>query len=108
MQKRQVQIVFLKYLDGVFMDQIDARVLRKKQRTNILRKAIEAESVIYHAGVQHSDFSPRNILLHDFNIAGGDLKVKLVDFDAAGLRPLERDVHQHKELMENPAARFWL
>ncbi len=54
----------------------------EEERSNIMVKAIAAESVIAFHGVQHKDFAPRNVLCSG-NLRSTDLRVVIIDFNVS-------------------------
>lgn len=87
---RMVRMILMQHVEGTLMGDVDAEDLSKKAHNTILRKAIEAESIIFHAGVAHNDIRPHNII-----ILGSDftnkrtLRVVIIDFNIAVVRGLK-------------------
>ena len=65
------------------MNDINPLRLEQTARESILKKAIEAKSMISHCGVNQNDFCPRNILLTSKNYKDPNVNVKIVDFNQA-------------------------
>ena len=62
---------------------VDPYSLPESTRTLILKQCLDAEIRLYHAGVNHGDLSPRNIIVLGLGSDSSDVSVKLVDFDIA-------------------------
>ncbi|OAL02306.1 hypothetical protein IQ06DRAFT_292996 [Phaeosphaeriaceae sp. SRC1lsM3a] len=89
---RPVRFILMELLSGISMAQIDASALRKEVRSLILEKTIIAESLLWDAGVDHRDFSPRNVMVLGSNydnpgVPAKDIhvEVKLLDFNVAAV-----------------------
>ncbi|KAF1358459.1 hypothetical protein EJ07DRAFT_62715, partial [Lizonia empirigonia] len=80
---RPVRLILMDHIQGRYMQSIKAQSLPARVRSCILKQCLDAEVRIYHAGVGHHDFSPRNIIIvgHDYNTP--ILEVKVIDFDLA-------------------------
>ncbi|KAF1917638.1 hypothetical protein BDU57DRAFT_513992 [Ampelomyces quisqualis] len=89
-QIREVPLILIERLYGECMSWISPRLLRKRVRSLILKKVLCAEAVIYQAGVNHCDLSPRNIMVLGSNYEGPSvaitdiqLEVRVIDFNIA-------------------------
>lgn len=89
---RQVPLLLREYLHGQVVSKIKARSLSSKIRSTVLNKVLDVEVVLYHAGISHDDYVPRNIII--ININGEDtskaIKVKAIDFNVSSV------VHHHR------------
>ena len=70
------------------MCQISAESLPQDKRSEVLKKVLDAESVIYHTGVVHCDFHPRNIMINGLHEAdeASCPTVKVFDFNCSAVR----------------------
>jgi len=68
----------MEFVDRVCMQDLDPNGFTKDERSNIMVKAKDAESVIAFRGVQHKVFGPRNVVY-----SGTDLRVVIIDFDVS-------------------------
>jgi hypothetical protein len=80
--KRPVRLILMEFIDGVCMQDLDPDDFTEEERSNIMVKAIAAESVIAFHGVQHKDFAPRNVLCSS-NLRSTDLRVAIIDFNVS-------------------------
>jgi serine/threonine protein kinase len=89
---RKVPLILLEHIHGLTMADIYPRALPINIRSAILKKVIDAECVIAHAGVRHGDYFPRNIILSGIDLKDPNvtsegieihLKVKVIDFNVA-------------------------
>ncbi|KAH7093687.1 hypothetical protein FB567DRAFT_515865 [Paraphoma chrysanthemicola] len=88
----KVPLVLCRFVRGVSMGDIDPGALPTGVRSAILKKVVDAECVISHAGLRHGDYFPSNIILSGNDPADTDLtsksvetclKVKVIDFNIA-------------------------
>lgn len=98
--KREVRMILVEYVVGVSMVDIDPYYLNDEQKENILSKALEAETDLRIAGINHFDFEPRNIMvippsqyktpkgcLYDSaSFDDPDLRVCIIDFAMSTVR----------------------
>ena len=88
---RQVPLVLMEYVRGDTMRNVDARALTEQIRSCILEKVIDNDIVIFHAGIDNPDTSPRNIIIAGLqanpedNVPDG-ITVKEIDFNIATVR----------------------
>ncbi|KAI4712308.1 hypothetical protein J4E89_002574 [Alternaria sp. Ai002NY15] len=85
---RHVPLILMQHLPGRSMSQISPSSLPQDKRSEVLKKVLDAESVIYHTGVVHCDFYPRNIMidgLHEADEASCPT-VKVFDFNCSAVR----------------------
>jgi hypothetical protein len=80
--KRPVRLILMEFINGVCMEDLDPNDFTEEERSNIMVKAIAAESAIAFRGVQHKDFAPRNVLCSG-NLKSTDLRVAIVDFNVS-------------------------
>jgi len=91
-RNRSVRLILLERLRGVRMLDIEPHYLWKKVRSLILKKALDAESLVSGAGVYHGDFCPRNIMIlgsgyddRTVDPKSVSVEVKLLDFNCAAV-----------------------
>lgn len=60
---RPVRMILIEQLDGQCTIDLNAQELTKLARTVILKQCLHAYIQLYHAGVDHGDFCPRNIMI---------------------------------------------
>lgn len=65
---RPVRFILMELLCGIRMAQIYASALSEEVRSLILEKSIIAEILLWHAGADHRDSSPRNVMVHRFEL----------------------------------------
>ncbi|KAH3940316.1 hypothetical protein HBH53_217780 [Parastagonospora nodorum] len=89
-EKRVVPLILIEYLRGQSMSSIKPHTLSDEVRSAITRKVIVAEIVILHAGVDHYDYCPRNIMLLNLDESpltltedyiNNHVQVKVIDFN---------------------------
>jgi hypothetical protein len=87
---RPVRFILMERLCGELMANVNPRKFREDIRSMILRKAIAAGTLIYGAGVDHRDLSPRNIMVsglqfddHNTIMNESQIEVKVFDFNIA-------------------------
>ena len=68
-RKRPVRLILMEFIDGVCMQDLNANEFTEEERSNIMVKAIDAESAIAFHRVFHRDFVPRYVLY-----SGNDLR----------------------------------
>lgn len=109
---RQVPIILMEFIDGICMKNLDPKLLSKDERNNIMTRALEAETEVFHHGVRHKDLHPRNIVISpsqpsSFSIA--DLRVVLLDFNIAEVERLAGRIpsKQKRSKMLSPTYRQW-
>ncbi|KAI0582302.1 hypothetical protein Alg130_06191 [Pyrenophora tritici-repentis] len=93
---RQVPVLLIEYVRGFTMTDLDPRMLNEQMRTSVVKKALEADSIIYDAGVNHGDMHPRNIVIVGFrsDLEDGAPKeaiIKVIDFNVAHLENTSHD-----------------
>jgi hypothetical protein len=62
-QDRTVRLILIEQLHGLCMRYINPLELRKRVRSKALMKVLDAEAVLFEAGIRHWDFHPRNIIM---------------------------------------------
>ncbi|KAH4029540.1 hypothetical protein HBI56_130970 [Parastagonospora nodorum] len=126
-EKRVVPLILIEYLRGQSMSSIKPHTLSDEVRSAITRKVIVAEIVILHAGVDHYDYCPRNIMLLNLDESPSTLtedyinnhvQVKVIDFNisivkltqvtntAAGIKATLRQGENH--IPKSTSAEEWL
>jgi serine/threonine protein kinase len=82
---RSVRMILIEYLKGHCMVDVDAYSISEPIRTSILKQCLEAYIRVSHAGVNHGDLSPRNIMILGLSSNSPDVRVKLIDFDVTSV-----------------------
>lgn len=82
------------------MQYVDPYETRRRVRSRILKKVLHAEAVTFDAGVRHRDCHPRNVILLGSAYDAPDLKVKIIDFNIAGVLELEGNVGRLNKLKQ--------
>ena len=116
-KNREVRLILIAFVKGRRMDSIPLSSLSKKERFNVLAKVLEAGAAICHAGVDHGDMCPRNIIIVGNNLKSKNLKVKVIDFNAATVLRLCNGESWNKKRLAylkskepkimSPISRFW-
>ena len=97
---RDVRMILVEHIVGTSMVDIDPYDLTDEQKENVMHKALEAETDLRIAGINHFDFEPRNIMIapsSQFELPEGilydiesledpDLRVCIIDFAMASVR----------------------
>ncbi|KAI4632144.1 uncharacterized protein J4E87_001615 [Alternaria ethzedia] len=88
---RQVPLILMEYIRGETMRNIEARALPERVRSRILKKVIDTDIIMFHAGIGNSDYCPRNIMitglrgnLEDDALDG--VTITAIDFNVATVR----------------------
>jgi hypothetical protein len=116
-RKRQVRLILIELVNGTCMANIDPYDLPRKVRSNTVKKVLEAESYIFHAGVRHEDTCPRNVIILG-DIRSPKSQVKIIDFNVASIAHLDSQKDYYCRLIEqlrvknpgkmvSPIPRFW-
>ena len=94
---RSVRLILIEFIPGRSMKQLSSANLSKPTRQTIMKKAIDAESLVYTHNIWHMDVRPSNIL-----VCGGTeaKRVVIIDFGrcAIGRHPLP---FLHQEYLPN-------
>ncbi|KAI4702478.1 hypothetical protein J4E81_002842 [Alternaria sp. BMP 2799] len=112
-RKRQVPLILMEYVRGATMRDIDARALPEQTRSCLLKKILDVDMVILHAGVDNSDFCSRNIMITSLPTqsagdAAGGFSVKAIDFNIAIVRRHPK-CHNYKMISEiDEERKAWL
>ncbi|KAF2789065.1 hypothetical protein K505DRAFT_195748, partial [Melanomma pulvis-pyrius CBS 109.77] len=107
---RQVPLILMEHIDGICMRDIDPKALTEEERDNILIHALEVEAQVYHHGVHHQDFHPRNIMIsYPQPSFYADFRPILIDFDLARVVRLNDRIPAKSKWskMLSPAYRHW-
>jgi serine/threonine protein kinase len=80
---RPIRMILIEYVQGHCMVAVDPYSIPESTRTLILKQCIDAEILLNHAGVNHGDLSPRNIIVLGLGPDSSDIRVKIIDFDIA-------------------------
>ncbi|KAJ8111337.1 hypothetical protein OPT61_g6046 [Boeremia exigua] len=118
---RDVRMILVEHIVGIPMIDIDPFDLSLRARNNIMYRVIEAEMDLRIAGLEHSDYESRNIMLrcayteaeacHKSSFEDSNLRVCVIDYgisfvyDVAGLKPL--DPGYHNPLFCWPGRNLW-
>jgi len=96
---RPVRLILLEYVNGLSLHHLPSKGFTLDQQLEIMSLALEAEVEIFHQGVRHGDFAPRNVV--HFTDEAGNHRVKIVDF---GMAIVERLVGRvpHKDKFRRP------
>ena len=86
---RIVRLILIERLHGQCMRYINPLELRKKVRSKALMKVLDAETVLFEAGIRHCDFHPRNIIMDIPAGLNPAIKVHIVDFGQSEIIKLE-------------------
>ncbi|KAN0073259.1 hypothetical protein V8E54_008479 [Elaphomyces granulatus] len=81
--KRPVRLILMEFIDGVCMQDLNPNDLTEEERSNVMVKAVDAESTIAFHGVQHRDFVPRNVICSGNDLLSADLRVSIIDFNVS-------------------------
>ena len=104
---RPVRLIFMEFIGGVCMRDLDPKQLTEEQRSNIMVKAIEVETAInFRGGVDHRDFAPRNILCSGSGLASLTLRVTAIDFNISVIIRLTDWPRQEGRLPVSPIKRW--
>ena len=86
---RHVRLILVQHIKGTVMSTVQPQLLSRQTRSAIMEKILEAESLIFNAGVLHRDISPRNIMLVPLasNVSLDDphLRVVIIDFNVSNV-----------------------
>lgn len=107
---RQVPLILMECINGICMRNIDPKALTEEERNNIMIHAPEAETQVYHHGVYHRDFHPRNIILSPPQASSSiNFRVVLIDFNVAQVERLAGRIpsKSQRSKMLSPAYRQW-
>jgi hypothetical protein len=112
---RNIRLILMEWVQGVVMSSIDALLLGRCERERIIGKVLEAESLVYAAGVWHRDVSPRNVILT--SSTSSDSRVVIIDFNVSNVLRLstsrQSDFGQEETektwpgRILGPVTRFW-
>ncbi|KAJ8111341.1 hypothetical protein OPT61_g6041 [Boeremia exigua] len=80
---RAVYMILIEHLQGECMQYVNPYEMRRRVRSRILKKVLDAEAIISDAGVRHRDCHPRNVILLGSSYDSPDLEVKVIDFNIA-------------------------
>jgi hypothetical protein len=90
---RPVRMILIEYVDGKTMLEINVARTPVEHRLNVLTRAMEAESVLRHVGLEHNDVTQRNILVCGYDsLTTAPTRVCLFDFNIAVIADRSRDV----------------
>ncbi|KAL1792860.1 hypothetical protein ACET3X_009367 [Alternaria dauci] len=86
---RQVRLILIEHINGIVMSSVQPRSLSRQTCSAIMEKILEAETLIYKAGVMHRDLSPRNVMLvpsaSDLSFDDTNLRVVIIDFNVSNV-----------------------
>jgi hypothetical protein len=115
---RSVRLLLMQYIQGTVMSSIQALLLPKQIRSNMLRQVLEAETLLYGAGVHHRDIAPRNIIILFPPFTTPHLQLKIIDFNVSNVLRFSKshpdEPPQSDEVKDKwpgrilgPITRFW-
>jgi serine/threonine protein kinase len=116
---RSVRLLLMQYIQGTVMSSIQALLLPKQTRSNMLRQVLKAETLLYGAGVHHRDIAPRNIIiLSPPPFTTPHLQFKIIDFNVSNVLRFSKsypdEPPQSDEVKDKwpgrilgPITRFW-
>ncbi|KAF2846194.1 hypothetical protein T440DRAFT_472045 [Plenodomus tracheiphilus IPT5] len=102
---RKVPLILIELVNGHVMSEVNPSELPAETRSRVLKKAIEAEAVLFKAGVQHDDYHPRNIIitnLHNLCASGSadGPDVKVIDFNVATVFRHPQSIRRNLRLVD--------
>ncbi|KAF3007605.1 hypothetical protein E8E13_007880 [Curvularia kusanoi] len=80
---RSIRMILMERLEGQCMEAIDPKSISDLARTTILKRCLDAEVRLHHAGVNHGDVCPRNIMVLGSSPESSDVHIKFIDFDVS-------------------------
>ncbi|KPM42357.1 hypothetical protein AK830_g4236 [Neonectria ditissima] len=112
---RPVRMILMEWIEGVSMDSavVNGHLnglyepIPPQQRLNILAKAMEIDTTLWHHGIRHRDLAPRNIMLVGENMDIKIPRVVLVDFNQAVCLNRLGKPRVTKKLPVSPRYRYW-
>ncbi|KAF1939469.1 hypothetical protein EJ02DRAFT_255594 [Clathrospora elynae] len=85
---RHVRLLLMEYIQVAVMSSISSLLLRQQVRSHILERVLQAEAVIFQAGVYHRDVSPRNVMIVESDSSDPDVRIIIIDFNVSTVRRL--------------------
>ncbi|ERF74998.1 hypothetical protein EPUS_08043 [Endocarpon pusillum Z07020] len=104
---RPVRLILMEFIEGVTMFELDPDKLSEQQSTNIMVKAIDGYAALQHHGVNHGDFSPRNVLCSGNDLGSVTLRVVLFDFNNSIVLRLANLRRTPPKLPVSPIVGYW-
>jgi len=116
---RHIRLVLMEHINGTVMSSIMPHLLPAPTRSRIMQKVLEAETVVFNAGVHHRDVSPRNVMLvsSSNSYTDSDLRIVVIDFNVSNILDRSARCHGDPDLdairekwpgrMVGPITRFW-
>jgi hypothetical protein len=116
---REVHMILVEHIVGIPMLHIDTYDLTDEQKENIVHKALEAETDLRIAGINHFDFEPRNIMVapsvqlpkgilyNTTSLECPDLRVCVIDFAMASVRKKPVPVKRRNPLFKWAGYQPW-
>ncbi|CAA9962623.1 AarF unusual protein kinase [Pyrenophora teres f. maculata] len=116
---RHVRLILMENVPGAVMRSVRPQLLPEAIRSRIMQKVLEAETIVYNAGVHHRDMSPRNVMLVSRpNVhTASDPRVVIIDFNVSNVLDLSARCRGDVDLdaihktwpgrMVGPITRFW-
>lgn len=88
---REVTLILMEYIRGETMPNIGVQKLPEQTRSYLLKRILDVDMIILHAGIDNSDYCPRNIMItglpaQSVGDALDSLDVKAIDFNVAIVR----------------------
>lgn len=77
--------IFLEYIEGKRLDEIDVFELSNNKKYKIIEQLIEAVQVAHENNIIHRDISPQNIMIQNND------KIKLIDFGISKIKDMVND-----------------
>ncbi|MBU5317826.1 protein kinase [Clostridium bornimense] len=90
--------IFLEYIEGKGLDEIDVFELSNSEKYKIIEQLIDAIQVAHENNIIHRDISPKNIMVHNDN------KVKLIDFGISKIKDMVNDATVYQFVTNGYAA----
>ncbi|KAI8931013.1 hypothetical protein NX059_012024 [Plenodomus lindquistii] len=103
---RQVPFILMEYVKGKSMFDIDVSTLDDKTRTHIMRKVLKVEAELYHAGLNHGDYCPRNIVITSFD-SPEDVGVKVIDFNCSTVMRHPNSIEREEIALTDELENTW-
>jgi serine/threonine protein kinase len=119
---RHVRLILIEHITGTVMTDIQQpHLLPKHTRYAIMQKVLEAEALIFDAGVLHRDIAPRNVMLVSpsptSSLNDPEVRVVIIDFNVSNVLRLCTPVSAELKLASiqqqwpgrilSPVLRFW-
>ncbi|PYH40217.1 uncharacterized protein BP01DRAFT_410950, partial [Aspergillus saccharolyticus JOP 1030-1] len=106
-QERSVRMILTEYIRGHDMEHLRPSDFTTRERKEIMRQALAAETKFYACNFRHQDFFPRNVMVTPA------LEIVIIDFGLASTHRSPSDVYSSRDtdLLEgryiSPILRWW-